>query len=85
MEAAVAARGPKQCVSTSIERKQSHESRMPQSSASHSTPVSMLLFARRFIPTTERTSRVKITGGTLLSSRLSSENALFMREQLLVF
>ena len=64
IDAAVAARGPKQCVSTSIERKAIHENRSPQSSASQGTPVSMLLLASRFMPTTEMTMQVSTRGCT---------------------
>ena len=63
---------------TSSERNVSHESRMPQSSASQSRPVLMLLLASRFMPTTDKHSSVRVMGGTDCTSDANSDQAFFM-------
>ena len=69
IETCVAAFGPNLLTNTSIVKNANQERRMPQSNANQSKlPVSILLFAKRFIPTIETTNNARTTDGMLLSS-----------------
>ena len=71
IEMIVEARGPKCLVMMSIHIKESHEIRIPPSSAIQSS-WSKVLFARRFIHTTLTAKRVTTVAGIDLNSTLVS-------------
>lgn len=72
-----APRKPKRRTTISIERKQTHEKRMPASKARKSTGRLMLLLANRFMPTRDKKKEATTREGTLrINSFVSTKKDL---------
>ena len=70
--------GPKRFVITSIVKKDNQEKRKAESRPSQSTFISMDLFAKRFIPTTDIKKKATQILGTLFTRQSTSINKFFV-------
>ena len=70
--------GPKRLVITSIVKKDNQEKRKAESRPSQSTFISMDLFAKRFIPTTDIKKKATQILGTLFTRQSTSINKSFV-------